>query len=193
MNEYSIVLNLFVALIVTVGLIKIFGVLKQARIEKKRRLYEKLLKEALATRKKYIKRLVASDNFRIKLEGMRSELDSERLKLNKVRATIRKMIEDVHSRLAPSSIDKLESNVIVQKKIHIGEHWKVLDNFRHHYNKKLASYKLIENEDRILSKKTSECEEKWEAQKRFLMPLYDELKSVSKVDDPRKMLVAASA
>jgi hypothetical protein len=192
MNEYAIMFYLFMGLMAVVGLIKILGVFKQAGIEKKRQLYEKLLKEARTTRAKYIRHLGTSDDFRVKLEGIQSELESAKYKLNSVRTAIRKIIEDVHYRLVPSNIDKLEANVIVQKKINIGEHWKVLDNFRRQYNKKLASYKLIENESRILSKKTSESAEKWEAQKRVLMPLYDELKGVSKVDDPRKTLATAT-
>ncbi len=192
MNEYAIMFYLFMGLIAVVGLLKIIGVFKQAKIEKKRLLYDKLLQEASATRAVYIKRLGTSDDFRVKLEGMQTELESEKYKLNSVRTTIREIIEDVRLRLEPTSIDKLEANVIVQKKINAGEHWKVLDNFRRQYNKKLASYRLIENENRILANKTFESAEKWEAQKKVLMPLYDELKDVSNVADPRTMLAMAS-
>ncbi len=191
MNQYSVMLLLIMSLVAISVLTRIFSIVKMAGVEKKRLLYERLLKEARGTRMIYIKRLETSDNFRIKLEGLQVELKSEKFRLNTVRCSIREIIEDVRSRLVPSKIDKLEAKVILQKKITLGEHWKVLDNFRLKYNKKLASFRLIENESRIHLHKTTESCDKWEAQKSVLMSLYDELKGVSKVVDPRSMLVAA--
>ena len=188
MNPYVIMLCLFMALAVIVGIIKIVAVFKRAEIEKKRLLYEKLLKEARTTRITYIKLLETSDDFRIKLDGIRTDLGSKRSRLNSVRSSIREILQDARTRLAASHIDKLEANVIVQKKINIGESWKVLDNFRRQYNKKLAAYRLIENEDRLHSNKLSESGEKWEAQKTVLMGLYDELKVAVDVPDPRSLL-----
>ena len=122
---------------------------------------------------------------------MCSELESQKCRLNRVRASIREMLGDVHARLKASSHDKVETNVINQKKIIIGENWKVLDNFRCQYNKKFASYKLIEREQLIHSKKTSECYDTWEKQKNTLMRLYDELKTVSRIENPKTALAAA--
>ncbi len=118
-------------------------------------------------------------------------MESEKNKLNSVRTAIRETLRDVRIRLAASNIDNVEANVIVQKKISIGENWKVLDNFRRQYNKELASYKLIENEERLHSSKTLASCEKWEAQKKVLLSLYDELKVVADVSDPRSILAAA--
>lgn len=192
MNQYTVMLLLIMSLVAISVFTRIFSIVKMAGIEKKRLLYEKMLTEARCTRMIYIKRLETSDNFRIKLEGLQVELKSEKYRLNTVRGSIREIIQDVRSRLAPSKIDKLEANVILQKKITFGEHWKVLDNFRLKYNKKLASFILIENESRIHLIKTQESCDKWEAQKSVLMSLFDELKGVSKVVDPRSMLVAAN-
>ena len=192
MNVYTIMFYLFMGLLAIFGVVRILAAARIARVQKKRIIFDRLLKEAKSTRMTYIRNIEASDDFRIKLEGMRSELESEKFRLKKVRASVREIVDDIRSRLAASNIDKVEANVIAQKKIAISEQWKVLENFRREFNKKFASYKLIEREQRIHSQKTTELYDKWETQKGALMRLYDEIRPVADIEDPRAILATAS-
>lgn len=186
MNDIVIMAWLFVALVLLYAFGYVYTLIRKNLVARKRDLYLQLLHDARATRKQYIKTLEILENSKLKLDTHKEELRSEKARLRTTRTVLREMAKDIRIRQAAASKkDKIEANVIAQKKHVFTEHWKILNNFRCRYNIYLQTFRAVEKEYQKHAKMAADFSRDWEAEKNKLLTMYRELKEVISIADPR--------
>lgn len=189
MNDIVIMAWLFVALVLLYAFGYVYTLICKNLVARKRDLYLQLLHHARATRKQYIKTLEILDNSKLKLDSQKEELRCEKARLRTTRAVLREMAAEIRMRQAAASKkDKIETNVIAQKKHVFTEHWKILNNFRCRYNIYLQTFRAVEKEYEKHAKMAADFSRDWKSEKDSLLALYRELKEVINIADPRLSL-----
>ena len=98
---------------------------------------------------------------------------------------MREFAAEIRKRQSAEKIEKMDANIITQKKILFGEHWRVLNNFRCRHNIYLQTYRLVEKEFKRHADLAASASREWEQEKDSLLSLYKELKPLVNLPDPR--------
>ena len=191
MKDITIMAYMFFALVLLYVFGYFYKYVRKNQIEKKRDIYQQMLNHARTTRQHYVKSLGVMEDSKLRLEEQLEELRGEKARLQNTRAGLRDIMKEIRTRQMKDKPDKIDINIIQQKKVLFSQHWKVLNNFRCRFNIYLQTCRVIEKEHRKNMQLASNFCQEWEKEKGALMAMYRELKSLIPLADPRMMFSAS--
>lgn len=161
---------------------------KRKVLERKVQEYQKLLRQGGQVRHQYLDALKDLDEIKKRLDTLKEELTSQKIRLLSARADVRKLLSELDKLKKESENDKLRAKTLVQRKLDFGRQWAALNELKKTYCVTAENLKPLRIKFLELLENEQKNTRSWRHHRNMIMSLYNELNPQLEIPDPREVL-----